>query len=164
MNKKLTTMCAFALIFASAPAFAQNCSKNGSTPCQQMKTGLLGADTPAVQSKTEKPAEKRKKGRAEKAALRKVTAEEIGKEAFCPVTGDKLTVKQDTGSALYKGKSYYFCCPGCDKSFLANPEKFVSKKPAAAEAKKVYVCPMGDYQGDKPGKCPKCGMNLEEKK
>ncbi|MDA8131116.1 MAG: heavy metal-binding domain-containing protein [Elusimicrobia bacterium] len=40
-------------------------------------------------------------------------------------------------------------------------------KPAKA-AKKVamvhrYVCPMGDYEGDKPGKCPKCGMQLKEK-
>jgi Cu+-exporting ATPase len=112
----------------------------------------------------EKPkAEKQKKNKAEKAVLRKVTAEEIGKEVVCPVTGEKLTVKKDTGSASYKGKTYYFCCPGCDKSFLANPEKFVGKKAAAAPAK-VYACPMGDYQGDKPGKCPKCGMNLEEKK
>jgi Cu+-exporting ATPase len=90
-----------------------------------------------------------------------VTAEEIGKEAVCPITGEKLIVKEDTGSASYKGKIYYFCCPGCDKSFLANPEKYAKKKTAAA---KVYVCPMGDYQGDKPGKCPKCGMKLEEKK
>ena len=96
-----------------------------------------------------------------KAVLRKVTAEEIGKEAVCPITGEKLIVKEDTGSASYKGKIYYFCCPGCDKSFLANPEKYAKKKTAAA---KVYVCPMGDYQGDKPGKCPKCGMKLEEKK
>ncbi len=34
----------------------------------------------------------------------------------------------------------------------------VGKAPAA------YVCPMGDYEGDKPGKCPKCGMELVEKK
>ena len=33
-----------------------------------------------------------------------------------------------------------------------------------AERSKTYVCPMGDYQGDKPGKCPKCGMDLVEKK
>ena len=29
---------------------------------------------------------------------------------------------------------------------------------------KTYVCPMGEYQSSKPGKCPKCGMNLVEKK
>ena len=123
-----------------------------------------GQPAAAAQKKAEKPkTEKQKKNKAEKAALRKVTAEEIGKEAVCPVTGEKLTVAKDTVSASYKGKTYYFCCPGCDKSFLANPEKYVSKKPAV-EVKKVYICPMGEYQGDKPGKCPKCGMTLEEKK
>lgn len=108
-------------------------------------------------------AEKPKKGKAEKAVLRKVTTEEAGKEASCPVTGEKVTVSTNTVSALYKGATYYFCCPGCDKAFMASPEKYVKKKPAA-EAKKVYVCPMGDYQGDRPGKCPKCGMKLQEKK
>ncbi|HLF17628.1 MAG TPA: heavy metal-binding domain-containing protein [Candidatus Omnitrophota bacterium] len=28
---------------------------------------------------------------------------------------------------------------------------------------KKYVCPMDGYVSDEPGKCPKCGMNLEEK-
>ena len=32
-------------------------------------------------------------------------------------------------------------------------------------AKKVYTCPMHpDVISDKPGKCPKCGMALVEKK
>lgn len=26
-----------------------------------------------------------------------------------------------------------------------------------------WVCPMGEYVGDKPGKCPKCGMTLEKR-
>lgn len=26
-----------------------------------------------------------------------------------------------------------------------------------------YVCPMGEYEGAKPGTCPKCGMTLVEK-
>jgi len=25
----------------------------------------------------------------------------------------------------YKGKTYYFCAPGCKKTFEANPEKYV---------------------------------------
>ncbi len=27
-----------------------------------------------------------------------------------------------------------------------------------------YVCPMGEYEGDKPGSCPKCGMTLVKKR
>ncbi len=37
-------------------------------------------------------------------------------------------------------------------------------KPAVKRVSKTYVCPMGDYEGGKPGKCPKCGMTLVEKK
>jgi YHS domain-containing protein len=27
----------------------------------------------------------------------------------------------------YKGKTYYFCAPGCKKEFDKNPEKYVDK-------------------------------------
>jgi hypothetical protein len=37
-----------------------------------------------------------------------------------------------------------------------------NKKAAQAPAK--YVCPMGCASADKPGKCPKCGMEMSEKK
>ena len=34
-----------------------------------------------------------------------------------------------------------------------------------AETKTMYICPMHpEIQSDKPGKCPKCGMNLEKKR
>jgi YHS domain-containing protein len=29
----------------------------------------------------------------------------------------------------YKGKKVYFCCAGCPETFLANPEKYLSKLP-----------------------------------
>lgn len=28
----------------------------------------------------------------------------------------------------------------------------------------TYICPMDGYISDKPGKCPRCGMDLVEKK
>jgi hypothetical protein len=33
----------------------------------------------------------------------------------------------------------------------------------AAKISVIYVCPMDGYRSDKPGKCPKCGMELKEK-
>jgi rubrerythrin len=44
--------------------------------------------------------------------------------------------------------------------------KKAKKKPVAKAAQAVWVCPMGDYSGPKTadGKCPKCGMDLVEKK
>lgn len=147
MKKTITVLALLAPLLLGGAAFARDHSAH---PGAEAKPK---AEAPKAQAK-------QKKGKAEKAVLRKVTAEEIGKEAVCPITGDKLTIKEDTGSASYKGKTYYFCCPGCDKSFLANPDKYIAKQQTVA-AKKIYACPMGDYQGDKPGKCPKCGMNLE---
>ncbi|MEK7474167.1 MAG: heavy metal-binding domain-containing protein [Candidatus Coatesbacteria bacterium] len=32
------------------------------------------------------------------------------------------------------------------------------------EAVQVWACPMGHYTGDKPGKCPKCAMDLVQQK
>ncbi|MDD5210186.1 MAG: heavy metal-binding domain-containing protein [Elusimicrobiales bacterium] len=148
MNKKLTILCGFALVLSCSAAFAAE----GAKPEKAENKG----------QEQKKEAKTAAKAKAPKAVLRKIAKEEIGKEAVCPVTGEKFKVTEETISASYKGKVYYFCCPGCDKGFIASPEKYLNKK--KAEQAKIYVCPMGDYQGDKPGKCPKCGMNLLEKK
>jgi len=42
------------------------------------------------------------------------------------------------------------------------PETKEAKK--TARAAKKYICPMKCAESDKPGKCPKCGMQMEEKK
>jgi len=42
------------------------------------------------------------------------------------------------------------------------PEKKEGKK--EAKAAKKYICPMKCAESDKPGKCPKCGMDMTEKK
>lgn len=149
MRKNTIAILALAIPLLGAAAMAQD--------------GHAGHKHAALAKESAAPADKPKKAKTEKAVLRKVTPEEDGKETACPVTGDKVTVSTETVSALYKGATYYFCCPGCDKSFMANPEKYAKKK-AVTGAKKIYACPMGDYSGEKPGKCPKCGMKLEEKK
>jgi len=38
---------------------------------------------------------------------------------------DEKTAQYTT---TYKGKTYYFCAPGCKKTFEKNPEKFVGGK------------------------------------
>ncbi len=165
MNRNLSAACAFALIFACSAAFAgapPNTGENpnkADKPVRQIKTGELYSPSTA----TVKEVEPVKKVKTAKAVARKVTKEEVGKAAVCPVTGEKFKVTAETGSASYKGKIYYFCCSACDKPFLEDPEKYAAKKRQAAQGK-IYVCPMGDYQGSKPGKCPKCGMTLIEKK
>ncbi len=155
MNGKLTLPCAFALALACSPAFAEEGARKAAPPPKaESGTNLAQA--------RKKGAEAAGRAKAPKAALRKTAKEEEGKEAVCPVTGEKFKVTAETLSASYKGKVYFFCCSGCGKPFIADPEKYLHKKRAVQA--RIYACPMGDYQGDKPGKCPKCGMTLEEKK
>jgi len=52
-------------------------------------------------------------------------ADEIGKEAVCPVMGTKFKVSKDTVTFDYKGKAYFMCCGGCPGPFSKNPEKYV---------------------------------------
>ncbi|MCX8153231.1 MAG: YHS domain-containing protein [Candidatus Bathyarchaeota archaeon] len=46
------------------------------------------------------------------------------KDLVCGMDVDEKTAKYKT---TYKGKTYYFCAPGCKKMFEENPEKYVSR-------------------------------------
>jgi len=51
----------------------------------------------------------------------------------------------------------------CFSGTMAAQEKHTGqeKREGTKQAKEVYTCPMHpEVQSDKPGKCPKCGMNL----
>ncbi|QHI70087.1 efflux RND transporter periplasmic adaptor subunit [Tichowtungia aerotolerans] len=51
-------------------------------------------------------------------------------QTLCPVMGGKIN--QDF-YADYNGMRIYFCCPGCETEFLADPEKHIEKMKAAGE-------------------------------
>ena len=66
----------------------------------------------------------------------------------------------------YKGATYFFCSPGCQTKFQANPEVFLNRgdapPPTMAELDAIYTCPMHPEVRQKgPGACPFCGMALE---
>lgn len=44
-----------------------------------------------------------------------------------PVCGMDITAESAAGKSEYKGQTYYFCSPGCKKSFDKEPEKYVNK-------------------------------------
>jgi len=44
-----------------------------------------------------------------------------------PVCGMDIDPKTAAGNSEYKGETYYFCSPGCKKSFDADPEKYAGK-------------------------------------
>jgi YHS domain-containing protein len=43
-------------------------------------------------------------------------------DPICKMTVDEKTAKL---KSEYKGKTYYFCAPGCKKAFEGNPEKYL---------------------------------------
>ena len=45
-----------------------------------------------------------------------------------PVCGMEVDPKTAAGKSDYKGQTYYFCSPGCKKTFDKNPEKYVVKQ------------------------------------
>ncbi len=45
-----------------------------------------------------------------------------------PVCGMQVDEKKAAATSVYKGSTYYFCAPGCKKTFDAAPEKFLGKK------------------------------------
>jgi YHS domain-containing protein len=47
---------------------------------------------------------------------------EMAKDPVCNMDVDE---KKAAATADYKGKTYYFCAPGCKKAFLQNPEKYL---------------------------------------
>lgn len=44
-----------------------------------------------------------------------------------PVCGMDIDPATAAGKSEYKGQAYYFCSPGCKKSFDKEPEKYVGK-------------------------------------
>jgi Cu+-exporting ATPase len=53
----------------------------------------------------------------------------VGDTTNCPVSGEEFVVTAASPKVDYQGKTYYFCCGGCDKKFQADPAKYLSKKP-----------------------------------
>lgn len=58
---------------------------------------------------------------------RQVQSPTITEEVKCPVTGEKVNPATAKLKTAYKGKTYYFCCPGCPEEFKKNPEKYIKK-------------------------------------
>lgn len=90
-----------------------------------------------------------------------VAQQQSDETVTCPVSGKVMKKAEAGANAEYQGKTYYFCCEGAKAKFLKDPAQFTQAK---LEAGVKYVCPMcKGVESDKPGKCPKCGMDLVKK-
>lgn len=72
-------------------------------------------------------------------------------------TGVKVFITGKTPEAVKKIQA----ASAKEHSKAGCPEEHGKK---VAKASKKYACPMKCAESDKPGKCPKCGMNMMEKK
>jgi len=79
-------------------------------------------------------------------SLTGIAQQKADETVTCPVTGEVMKKSEAKISTEYKGKTYYFCCPGCQDKFLKDPEKYTQKQAEATP--------------EKPGKCPESGMMM----
>lgn len=57
--------------------------------------------------------------------LKKPGEAKLGDKTKCPVSGEEFVVSENSPKVEYQGKTYYFCCSGCDKRFRADPKKYL---------------------------------------
>ena len=83
-----------------------------------------------------------------------------------PVCGMTVDPATTVHHATHQGAEYHFCSAKCRERFIAEPQKYLSPEPKAAEiaapAGTIYTCPMHpQIRQEGPGTCPICGMALE---
>ena len=80
-----------------------------------------------------------------------------------PVCGMDVDPHVTEHKATHSGRPYYFCSAGCEKKFVADPEKyFRPSKAEPVDGSSIYTCPMHpQIRQVGPGNCPICGMALE---
>jgi Cu+-exporting ATPase len=97
-----------------------------------------------------------------------------------PVCGMTVDPVHARGTFEHRGVTYYFCSPGCQQKFAADPDGWLERRattrlqppaspltmrrsgptPTAVDA--LYTCPMHpEVEHVGPGACPICGMALE---
>ncbi len=85
--------------------------------------------------------------------------------AVDPVCGMTVEIATARHVSEVGGETRYFCCGGCKTKFEADPDRYLSPKPAAAEPVDpgaIFTCPMHpEIRQVGPGSCPICGMGLE---
>lgn len=98
----------------------------------------------------------------EMAALHFASKEDMDKNCPARVGGAKVSIEETAGGVRITITAQ---SPAAVKTIQAAAAFSCRREtPRTSRVFKTYVCPMGEYQGSKPGKCPKCGMDLVEKK
>lgn len=51
----------------------------------------------------------------------------VGDRTVCLISDEEFVVTAASPKVEHEGKTYYFCCPGCDSDFRKSPEKYLRK-------------------------------------
>jgi len=54
-----------------------------------------------------------------------------------PVCGMEIEETKAKAKEVYKGDTYYFCCPHCREKFIKAPDSFLEKKPSQGKAERT---------------------------
>ena len=135
--KGLVTLCLFVGVLLLGVIVLQGCKESDSGSGTEQGTGEqkwvcpmhpdITADKPVKCSKCGMdlvPQEAEKKPGAMKMPAKEIAV--AVEQTTCPIMNMAIDKKV---FVEYKGKKVYFCCPGCEDKFKAEPEKFLAKLP-----------------------------------
>ena len=139
--KGLVTVCLFVGVLVVGVIVLQGCKDSGSGTSSGGNQGTgeqkwvcpmhpdITADKPVKCSKCGMdlvPQEAEKKPGAMKMPMPAKEIATAAEQTTCPIMNMAIDKKV---FVEYKGKKVYFCCPGCEDKFKAEPEKFLAKLP-----------------------------------
>ncbi len=95
---------------------------------------------------------------------------QAAEKVTCPVTGEEFEKTETTSSFEFKGKTYYFCCPGCKDKFVKNPDEYLNKEgeelhqhgEEEMHAEHGEVEMHGDHQESATAVDPVCGIDVKK--
>ncbi len=62
---------------------------------------------------------------APSAAVKAPGEAKVGDKSLCPVSKEEFTITASSPKVEHEGKTYYFCCSGCDAKFKKDPKKYL---------------------------------------
>lgn len=81
---------------------------------------------------------------------------------ICFLLISSLYLKAEEAEKETQGKEITYVCPMGEYESNEPGECPKCGMELVQKEQFLYRCPMGHYESDKPGKCPKCGMMLEK--
>lgn len=89
---------------------------------------LLGVSTPVAAGPIDNALSVRQpKSQAKSVPMAFKTKPKPGTKAKCPVMKAEFTISKSSKYSFYKGRYYFYCCPGCKPKFDANPSKYAGR-------------------------------------